>query len=228
MAGFDPPQVLVLGGGGILGEAWMTAVIAGVEEASGFDARACEGFVGTSAGSIVAAVLAAGIDPRSRLGELPEQPPVPVSELAGEPSAFARALELGRRPAAPRPPRWRWWGCGPPSGRAPCAARCAQPGPSGTPLARAARARARRGRSALGRPSRRLCGGGRERAPLLRCSAPPARRRPRSAPRSRRRARFQAFSGRLRSTAAATSTAACGVPPTWIARPPVAGHVFFA
>src|SRR3954447_15915048 len=95
MTGFDPPRVLVLGGGGILGEAWMTAVIAGVEEASGFDARGCEGFLGTSAGSIVAAVLAAGIDPRSRLGELPEQPPVSASELAGDPSAFARALELG-------------------------------------------------------------------------------------------------------------------------------------
>ena len=58
MAGFDPPDVLVLGGGGILGEAWMRAVLAGLEEATGFDPRGCEGFVGTSAGSIVAAALA--------------------------------------------------------------------------------------------------------------------------------------------------------------------------
>jgi NTE family protein len=95
VAGFESPHVLVLGGGGILGEAWMTAVIAGLEDSAGFDARGCDGYVGTSAGSIVAAVLVAGIDPRSRLGELPEQPPVPASELAGEPTLFTRALELG-------------------------------------------------------------------------------------------------------------------------------------
>jgi NTE family protein len=71
---FDGADVLVLGGGGVLGEAWISAVLAGLEEASGFDATACGGYVGTSAGSIVAAVLAAGISPAERLGELPEQP----------------------------------------------------------------------------------------------------------------------------------------------------------
>ena len=81
MASFDPPQVLVLGGGGILGEAWMTAVLAGLHESTGFDARGCDGYVGTSAGSIVAAALTAGIEPHERLGELPEQPPVPAAEL---------------------------------------------------------------------------------------------------------------------------------------------------
>ena len=94
MAGFDPPDVLVLGGGGILGEAWMTAVLAGLDEAAGFDARGCDGYVGTSAGSIVAAALTAGTEPRARLGELPEQPPVPASELARERHLFARPLEL--------------------------------------------------------------------------------------------------------------------------------------
>jgi len=39
VARFQPPDVLVLGGGGILGEAWMTAVIAGLEETTSFDAR---------------------------------------------------------------------------------------------------------------------------------------------------------------------------------------------
>ena len=37
MAAFESPQVLVLGGGGILGEAWMTAVLAGLEDASSVD-----------------------------------------------------------------------------------------------------------------------------------------------------------------------------------------------
>ncbi len=58
------PDVLVLGGGGVLGEAWMMGVLAGVEDASGFDMRGCEYFVGTSAGAIVAAHLIAGKSPR--------------------------------------------------------------------------------------------------------------------------------------------------------------------
>ena len=58
------PDILVLGGGGVLGEAWLMGVLAGVEDATGIDMRTCEYFVGTSAGSIVAAHLAAGRRPR--------------------------------------------------------------------------------------------------------------------------------------------------------------------
>jgi NTE family protein len=58
------PDVLVLGGGGVLGEAWMMGVLAGIEDAAGVDMRDCESFVGTSAGSIVAAHLVAGNAPR--------------------------------------------------------------------------------------------------------------------------------------------------------------------
>jgi NTE family protein len=61
------PDTLVLGGGGVLGEAWMLGVLAGLEDAAGVDLRRCEYFLGTSAGSIVAARLAAG--------ERPEHPP---------------------------------------------------------------------------------------------------------------------------------------------------------
>ena len=93
--GFDVPDVLVLGGGGILGEAWMSAVLAGLGDESGFDARGCDGYVGTSAGSIVAAALVAGIEPGSRLGELPEQPPVAASESPGGGGLLGRALQAG-------------------------------------------------------------------------------------------------------------------------------------
>jgi NTE family protein len=55
------PDVLVLAGGGTLGEAWMTGLLAGIEDSSGLDLRGTESFVGTSAGSIVAARLAAGV-----------------------------------------------------------------------------------------------------------------------------------------------------------------------
>ena len=58
------PDVLVLGAGGVLGEAWMMGVLAGIEDATGFDLRDCDYYVGTSAGSIVAAHLIAGQSPR--------------------------------------------------------------------------------------------------------------------------------------------------------------------
>lgn len=58
------PDALVLGGGGVLGEAWMMGVLAGIEDAAGLDMRECEYFVGTSAGAIVAAHLVAGNAPR--------------------------------------------------------------------------------------------------------------------------------------------------------------------
>jgi NTE family protein len=53
-------DVLVLGAGGVVGEAWMTGVLAGIEEGADVDLRYVEAFVGTSAGAIVAARLAAG------------------------------------------------------------------------------------------------------------------------------------------------------------------------
>ncbi|HWI72033.1 MAG TPA: patatin-like phospholipase family protein, partial [Baekduia sp.] len=57
------PDVLVLAGGGIVGEAWMHGVLAGIEDAASVDFTHTEAFVGTSAGSIVAARLAAGRRP---------------------------------------------------------------------------------------------------------------------------------------------------------------------
>ena len=66
------PDALVLGGGGVLGEAWMMGLLAGIEDGAGLDMRACEYFVGTSAGAIVAAHLVAGSSPR-RPRSLPTQ-----------------------------------------------------------------------------------------------------------------------------------------------------------
>jgi NTE family protein len=91
------PDVLVLGAGGVLGEAWMMGVLAGIEEATGFDLRRCEAFVGTSAGAIVAAHLVAGHRPRRppRPGtEIEPAPERPVDGLA------AAALTAARRAGA--------------------------------------------------------------------------------------------------------------------------------
>lgn len=88
------PDVLVLGGGGVLGEAWMMGVLAGIEDASGFDLRDCDYYVGTSAGAIVAAHLVAGQSPRrpSSVGaaELDVARPRPVDGLAAAGLAAAR------------------------------------------------------------------------------------------------------------------------------------------
>ena len=83
----------------MLGESWMNAVLAGMEEASDFDARECEGFVGTSAGSIVGAALAGGVRPDARLGELPEQPAGEEAPVGGE-NVATRTLRAGVATAA--------------------------------------------------------------------------------------------------------------------------------
>ena len=99
------PQALILGGGGTLGEAWMSSLLAGLDEADDFDARACDCYVGTSAGSIVAASLVAGLAPDARLGELSPAGAMPL--LDGEPretavrQAFGAAAELAGAAAAP-------------------------------------------------------------------------------------------------------------------------------
>ena len=107
MAPSDPtaPDVLVLGGGGVLGEAWLSALLAGVAHGGGFDAREAARMVGTSAGAIVAASLVAGIDPGTRLELTPPEtaPPEARSRSARgrPPGPLATALEIGGAAAAP-------------------------------------------------------------------------------------------------------------------------------
>jgi NTE family protein len=58
-------RALVLGGGGITGIAWEWGLLAGFAEA-GVDLRDTDLVVGTSAGSVVGAQVASGLDPRER------------------------------------------------------------------------------------------------------------------------------------------------------------------
>jgi NTE family protein len=121
-------SVLVLGVGGIVGEAWMWGYLGGAQSASGEDFRRAKRLIGTSAGSIVAARLAGGEDPRrgeERIrwdGEVePERRPgmlraalegagrisfgamaplaAPALSAAGPGGALARAALLARVPA---------------------------------------------------------------------------------------------------------------------------------
>ncbi|HYY09408.1 MAG TPA: patatin-like phospholipase family protein, partial [Kineosporiaceae bacterium] len=53
---------LVLGGGGVLGGAWLVGALVALREVHGLDPRDAEVVVGTSAGSLTAALVGAGID----------------------------------------------------------------------------------------------------------------------------------------------------------------------
>ncbi len=84
---------LVLGAGGSVGVAYHGAVLAALEEATGWDPRSAELLVGTSAGSITAAMVRAGV-PAADLVRISEGEP--LSEEG------AHLAELGR-PHRPRP-----------------------------------------------------------------------------------------------------------------------------
>jgi len=86
----------------------MTALLAGIAESGGFDARDAGCFLGTSAGSIVAASLVGGIAPADRLEREGASPPAgeewPIAqdaERAPLSGPLAAALELGGTAAAP-------------------------------------------------------------------------------------------------------------------------------
>ncbi|GAC1611403.1 MAG: patatin-like phospholipase family protein [Mycobacteriales bacterium] len=116
---------LVLGAGGLTGQAFHLGVLTALAEETGFDATAADILVGTSAGSLVAATLAAGLSARDQVALLhgdspsaagsrqlaslrrqhsqlptlrPERPP-----RRRGPVAPAAVLALARRPWAVRP-----------------------------------------------------------------------------------------------------------------------------
>jgi NTE family protein len=103
------PDALVLGVGGILGEAWMTGMLGGIAARTGIDFRECEYILGTSAGSIVGAHLAAGESPR-----LPSEADLDMPAPSGEPASrpgepplprvARRAAALGMAIGAPLAP----------------------------------------------------------------------------------------------------------------------------
>jgi NTE family protein len=106
------PDVLVLAAGGTLGEAWMRGLLDGAGAATGIDFRDCEYFVGTSAGSIVAAFLAAGREPDSGAearaardwGQAADGADSSLPDDAAEGGAFAALGRIGSTAAAPFAP----------------------------------------------------------------------------------------------------------------------------
>jgi len=68
---------LVLGAGGVLGFAWTIGALAALEQAEGFDPREVEVCVGTSAGSVLAAMLGCGIAVDQMVRHQRGEPPRP-------------------------------------------------------------------------------------------------------------------------------------------------------
>jgi NTE family protein len=61
LASPPPRRAMVLGSGGTLGLAWMVGALSALEAEAGFDIRTAQLFVGTSAGSVAAALLSCGL-----------------------------------------------------------------------------------------------------------------------------------------------------------------------
>jgi NTE family protein len=98
---------LVLGGGGVLGAAWMVGALTALTETQGLDPRQADLIIGTSAGSVTAALLGAGVSvDELRRRQLDE--PVTTGPLA----AVAWDAEHGTGGSTPPPPRF---GSGPAS-----------------------------------------------------------------------------------------------------------------
>jgi len=92
---------LVLGGGGVLGAAWMVGALTALEDHLDVDARSFEQLVGTSAGSVVGSLLAAGVSVAElRTHQL--EGSVDHGRLAGFHWDYEEVTG-GDRPPAPRP-----------------------------------------------------------------------------------------------------------------------------
>ena len=102
-----PRRGIVLGGGGVLGAAWMTGALCALEQVHGFDPREADVIVGTSAGSVVGALLASGVSPQQmrdhQLGK-------PISE--GPLTGFSWDYERGTGGQRPSMPKLRGPGSG--------------------------------------------------------------------------------------------------------------------
>src|SRR2546423_13010600 len=59
----SPRVGLVLGAGGVMGGAWLTGALEALATETGWDPARAERIVGTSAGSLMGALLASGIPP---------------------------------------------------------------------------------------------------------------------------------------------------------------------
>lgn len=96
---------LVLGGGGVLGGAWMVGALSALEQLHGVDARDAEVIVGTSAGSLIAALLGGGVSVGElRAHQLGDRSAAgPLGRLDWDYDAATGGSTPSMRPRMPRP-----------------------------------------------------------------------------------------------------------------------------
>src|SRR5687767_11789274 len=109
---------VVLGGGGVLGVAYHAGVLAALQHDLGWDARQAEVIVGTSAGSVVGALLRLGAAPTDlaalTFGGAPLDTPAAIVQLLRRRRAPRRPVRPRSTGAAVRMPdpallmRWMW------------------------------------------------------------------------------------------------------------------------
>jgi NTE family protein len=95
-----PRRGLVLGGGGVLGAAWMVGALKALEDQLGVDVREFDELVGTSAGSVLAGLLGAGVSAPDLLVHQLEGV-IDVGPLAGHTWDYERDTG-GDRPGLPK------------------------------------------------------------------------------------------------------------------------------
>ncbi|HET8950135.1 MAG TPA: patatin-like phospholipase family protein [Solirubrobacteraceae bacterium] len=96
----DPQQPsvgLVLGAGGVLGAAWLAGALDAIARETGWDPGSADHVVGTSAGSVVAALLACGVPPWLMVARSGEAGPEGPDAGGGEPSAGHAHWSQGAR-----------------------------------------------------------------------------------------------------------------------------------
>src|ERR1035441_8012895 len=91
----SPPKVgLVLGAGGILGGAWLTGALHALATETGWDPGSADYIVGTSAGSMIGALIASGIPPWFMVAHSAGEEFGPIgSEQGAEPTEDDRRSE---------------------------------------------------------------------------------------------------------------------------------------
>ncbi|MBK8460600.1 MAG: hypothetical protein IPL43_10800 [Micropruina sp.] len=95
-------RALVLGSGGLTGAAWLAGMLAGIAE-SGVDVRTADRIIGTSAGALVGARLAAG-ESTAELDQWARTTVPPAATLPGV--ALARLLAAQVAPSRQQAVRW--------------------------------------------------------------------------------------------------------------------------
>jgi NTE family protein len=100
-----PRRSFVLGGGGVLGFAWIVGALTALQRESGIEPAPDDLLVGTSAGAVIAGLLGCGVDVdtirRHQLGmPMPEDPP--ISWNYDDDSGGALPPLPGLRPGSPR------------------------------------------------------------------------------------------------------------------------------